>query len=129
MKNFFCRRDKIRAICASNSPFRQEIILKPEIRKGFQFGNEATSEDGERAKVPNYSWAKMLAQVFKINVTQCTSCGGDLVKVAAITDPMEAKRFLKHVGIPHDAPARAPPRSVQGEFEFEYQPFPDDHHV
>ena len=75
----------------------------------------------------------MLAKVFKIDVSQCGSCGGDLVKIAAITDPMEARRYLKHVGIPHDAPARAPPRSVQGEFECEIEPFPDDlsayHHV
>ena len=113
-----------RRVFAPNSPCRQEIILKPEIRKGFQFGNEATSEDGERAKVPNYSWAKMLARVFKVDVTKCPSCGGDLAKLAAVTDPMAARRYLKHAGIPHDAPARAPPRSVQGEFEFEYAPFP-----
>ena len=81
-------------------PFRQEIILKPEIRKGFQFGNEATSEDGGRAKVPNYSWAKMLAGVFKVDVTKCASCGGDLAKLAAVTDPMAARRYLKHAGIP-----------------------------
>jgi hypothetical protein len=60
-----------------------------------------------------------------IDATKCTTCGGDLVKLAAITDPMTARRYLRHVGIPHDAPARAPPRSVQGEFEFE--PLPDDH--
>ena len=35
-----------RGVFAPNSPFRQEIILKPQMRKGFQFGNEATSEDG-----------------------------------------------------------------------------------
>ena len=46
------------------------------------------------------------------------------ISVAAIKDPMEARRYLKHIGLPHDAPARAPPRSVQVEFEFE--PFPDD---
>jgi hypothetical protein len=54
----------VEGVFALNSPFRQEIILKPEIKKGFQFGNEATYEDGERVKVPNYSWAKMLARVF-----------------------------------------------------------------
>jgi hypothetical protein len=58
------------------------------------------------------------------DVTKCPSCGGDPVKVAAITDLMAARRYLKHVGIPHAAPARAPPRSVQVEFEFEYAPLP-----
>jgi hypothetical protein len=74
--------------------------------------------------VTNYSWAKMLARVFKVDGTKCPSCGGDLAKLAAVTDPMAARRYFKHAGIPHDAPARAPPRSVQGEFECEYAPFP-----
>ena len=50
----------------------------------------------------------MLAKVFKIDVSQCASCGGGLALAAAITDLMKARRYLKHVGIPHDAPARAP---------------------
>ena len=75
--------------------------------------------------MPHYSWAKMLAKVFKIDVTKCASCGGYLVKKAAITNPLESRRYLKHVDLPPDAPARAPRRSVQGEFEFE--PLPDDH--
>jgi hypothetical protein len=99
-------------------------MLKPELRRGFQFGNEATSEDGERAKVPAYSWAKMLARVFKVDVTKYPSCGGDLAKLAAVTDPIAARRYLKYAGIPHDAPAQAPPLSVQGEIELEYASFP-----
>jgi hypothetical protein len=39
-------------------------------------------------------------------------------------DPMDARRYLRHVGLPYDALARAPPRSGQRKFEFE--PFPDD---
>jgi len=66
----------------------------------------------------------MLARVFKVDVTKCPSCGGDLAKLAAVTDPIAGRRYLKHAGIPHDAPARAPPRSIQGKFEFEYAPFP-----
>ena len=61
---------------------------------------------------------------FKVDVTKCPSYGGDLAKLAAVTDPMAARRYLTHAGIPHDAPARAPPRYVQGEFECEYAPFP-----
>jgi hypothetical protein len=68
--------------------------------------------------------AKMLTRVFKVDVTKFPSCGRDLSKLAAVTDPMAARRYLKHASIPHDAPARVPLRSVQGEFEFEYAPFP-----
>ncbi len=69
--------------------------------------------------MPNYSWAKMLARVFKTDVTKCPSCGGGLAKLAAITDPMAVRRYLKHTCIPHDAPAQAPLRYVEGVFEFE----------
>lgn len=113
-------------VFAPHSPFRRDIVLRPEKKKGFQFRDETETEDEERAKVPNYSWAKMLAKVFKVDLTKCVGCGGDLVKVAAITDPIAARRYLRHVGLPYDAPARAPPRSVQGEFDFEHQPFFDD---
>lgn len=46
-------------------------------------------------------------------------------QLAAITDPMKARRYLRHVGLPYDAPARAPPSSLQGEFECEFEAFPD----
>jgi hypothetical protein len=65
-------------------------------------------------------WLKSLRYL-----TKCASCGENLVIVAAITNPLEARRYLRHVGLPYDAPARAPPRSVQGEFEWE--PWPDKH--
>jgi hypothetical protein len=104
-------------------------ILGPDgvyIRWGKKayFRSITDREDGEKTQAPNYSWAKMRAKFFKLDVTKCISCGGDLVKGTAITDPMEARRYPRHVAIPHDAPARLSPRSVQGEFECES--FPDD---
>lgn len=96
-----------------HSSFRREIILKPEVKKGFQF-REATS-DGFK----NYSWSRMLAQVFKIDVTKCELCGGKLEKVCAITDQDSIKRYLEHLNIDHMPPARAPPRYRQPEFDFE----------
>jgi len=38
--------------------------------------------------------------------------------LAAITNRSEVARYLKHRGIEHDAPARAPPRYYEGPFEF-----------
>ena len=94
--------------------FRRAIVLRPEKKQGFQFGDETKPEDGERTKAPNYSRAKMLAKVFKIDATKCKTCDGKLLKLAAITGPMEAIRYLRHVGLPYDAPGRAPPRPAQG---------------
>jgi hypothetical protein len=103
-------------VLAPNSPFRKLITLKPEVKKGFQFGEpcDRYSEDNERKK-KNHSWSKMLARVFKIDVTKCPDCGGEMALRAQLTEPDSIRRYLKHVGLDPDPPARAPPKIVWGE--------------
>ncbi|MBM4254192.1 MAG: transposase [Deltaproteobacteria bacterium] len=113
-------------VFAPNSPYRKDVTLRPEIKKGFQFGDDAT-EGEKKGEFKNYTWSKMLAQVFKIDVTTCPQCGGDLAKVCAITDPMEARRYLKHLGLDYEPPPRAPPRHEQGEFHFESDDWSREH--
>ena len=63
----------------------------------------------------------MLAKVFKIDVTKCEHCRGEMAIMAAITNRSEVAelaRYFKHLGIEHEAPARAPPRYNEGPFEF-----------
>ncbi|MEI8027088.1 MAG: hypothetical protein WCI18_12140 [Pseudomonadota bacterium] len=60
----------------------------------------------------------MLAKVFEIDVTQCQHCKGEISIVAAIIKPSEVARYLKHLGIEHEPPARAPPKYQQEFFEF-----------
>jgi hypothetical protein len=38
--------------------------------------------------------------------------------LAVITKRSEVARYLKHLGIEHEAPARAPPRYLEEPFEF-----------
>ena len=70
-------------------------------------------------KFKNYSWSKMLRQVFKIDVTKCESCGGDMVALAAIQDPDSIQRYLRHQGLDPDPPTIAPARHRQGSFDFD----------
>ena len=111
-------------VFAPKSPYRKDITLRPEIKKGFQFGS---GKDEEKGEFKNYTWSKMLAQVFKVDVTKCDQCGGDIVKVCAVTDPMQARRYLKHVGLDYEPPPRAPPRCEQGEFHFESDDWSREH--
>ena len=60
----------------------------------------------------------MLAKVFQIDVTKCQQCKGDMAILAAITLRSEVGRYLKHLGIEHEALARAPPRYLEEPFEF-----------
>ena len=104
---------------ASSSPMRKKIVLKPEEKKGFEFG-----ADGK--KVKNKSWSLMLSRVFKIDVLKCT-CGGDLKPLGAVQDPAEIRRYLKHFNIEYDPPPRGPPKLVQESFEFDQAPLLDDY--
>ena len=117
------RRHLVRwsGVFAPNSPYRRDITLRPDIKKGFQFVSDKDETEKPR-EFKNYKWSKMLAQVFKIDVTKCQQCGGTLVKVCAVTDLMQTRRYLKQVGLDYEPPPRAPPRQKQGEFHFE----PDD---
>ncbi len=61
----------------------------------------------------------MLAQVFKIDVTKCESCQGDMAPICSVMDRDSIKRYLNHIGLDPDPPLRAPARSVQGALDFD----------
>ena len=61
-------------------------------------------------------WARLLLQVFAVDVLRC-HCGGNRKVIAALTrsqSPDALRRYLDHIGEPADpppsAPARAPPQ-------------------
>ena len=98
-------------VFSPNYKCRKDIVLKPSIKKAFQFGEDR--EDGDEGSLKNSSWAINLARTFKIDVSKCNSCGGELRVIAAIRDAYSVEKYLKHVGVDHEAPTRAPPRYKQ----------------
>ena len=109
-------------VFAPNSPHRKNITLKPDIKKGFAFKENCTDDN----PIKNYSWSKMLAKVFKIDVTKCEHCNGDMAVMAALIDRSEVVRYLKHVGIEHEAPTRAPPRHKEEPLDFGPEYYEDE---
>jgi hypothetical protein len=112
-------------VFAPNSPYRKEITLKPHVKKGFQSEVAACADDQDSAndtRSKNRSWSKMLARVFKVDVTKCPACGGEMTIVCAVTESRSIKRYLERVGIDPHPPARGPPEEaaelVQGAFDF-----------
>ena len=101
-------------VFAPNSPCRKKVVLKPEEKKGRSPKSSCT----EDIPLKNSSWSKMLAKVFRIDVTKCQHCKGDMAIIAAITNRSEVARYLKHLGIEHEPPARAPPRYRSEPLEF-----------
>jgi hypothetical protein len=112
-------------VFSSNSPMRRKIVLKPEIKKGFQFRDDKDT-GSERPRPPNPSWSKMLAKVFKIDVTQCIHCTGTLRPIAAIKDPDEIIRYLKHEGIDYEPPEKAPAKYRHQSLRFDPEEPPGD---
>lgn len=47
-----------------------------------------------------------------------TLCGGTYKPMGAIKDPTEVARYLKHVGLAHPPPSRAPPSSQALQLDF-----------
>ena len=109
-------------VFSSHSKWRNLVVLSPAARKGF---NPITVEKG---KVKNHRRAKLLKRIFKIDVGTCPKCGCDLEIRAAIHDPAEIKRYLRHVGLPEHPPPIAPARYEHRELglSFDESPYPQD---
>ncbi len=61
----------------------------------------------------------MLSKVFKIDVSTCEKCGGEMEAICAVQKPEAIKRYLAHIGIDYKPPARGPPLLKQESFDFD----------
>ena len=65
------------------------------------------------------SWARLLARVFRVDVTECPACGGKMKIIAALTEPVAIRTYLDGVGLASRPPPIAPARLLpQTEFEY-----------
>ena len=94
-------------VFAPNFKRRDEIILAPGRRKRKISLGPKGAEKSPKSKVNSGSWARLLKRVFAIDVSRCPRCGADLEIIAAVLDPIQIARYLKHTGMPAAPPARA----------------------
>lgn len=101
-------------VLGPNSSLRRHVVRMPKAKaRGVAKGEETTT------KIKRYiSWSKLLARVFKIDITTC-HCGGTLKIVSAILEVKAIRAILEHLDLPTTQPvpavARAPPA---GQYEF-----------
>ena len=62
------------------------------------------------AKAQRQSWAELLQRTFAVDVLRCPTCGGRRHRVATLTDPLVARRILKHLRLRAESPPHAPAR-------------------
>ena len=107
-------------VMAPNAADRARIVPGPQERTDD--GEAAGGPDGELTPAQRrhrVAWADLLRRVFRIDVTQCPACGGDMKIVAALTEPRSIRRYLEGVGLPSRAPPIAPARpDPQSEFDY-----------
>ena len=106
---------------APASPFRRQVVLDDDARKGFQFDSSAELDGSEenKGKAKNYRHAELLKRVFKVDVETCDKCGGKMKYMAAILDPVEIHRYLDHEGLSATGPPCELSEEVPLELEYE----------
>ncbi len=61
----------------------------------------------------HYLWAVLIARIYEVFPLLCPICGGQMGLIALITEGIEIRKILDHIGEgsepPHIAPARGPP--------------------
>ena len=101
---------RFHGVLAPNAKLRPQIIPSAPVN--------ATDDPSGHAETPKssapvrLSWARLLKQVFDIDLEHCPNCGGPLTIIVALLDPTAIAKILAHLGLS----ARAPPRSPARHF-------------
>lgn len=107
---------RFHGVLAPNSKDRINVTPakrgKGSAKKTSSINNQKSSAESHKA----LAWAERLKRVFKIDVTVCGRCGGEVKIIACIAEPDVIKKILEHLGAKHDAQvnhlpeSRAPPQ-------------------
>jgi Putative transposase len=96
---------------APHSSLRGAITPTPR-QQGVE-GDDTTTES------PCWSWARLLKQVFALDMAACPFCRqGSLRIIAAITEAEGLRKILRHLKLAADPPPIAPARARQETFNW-----------
>jgi hypothetical protein len=80
----------------------------PEGERPGHSKEEPFSHPDPRNRARRMRWAALLQRVFEVDALRCPRCGSTLRLIAAIEDPMVARRILDCLELPARAPPLAP---------------------
>ncbi len=99
-------------VLAPNASERKQIVPSPPLTE--EPGLEPADLASPQARAHRLTWACLLSRVFDVDGTLCPACGGRMRLIAALTDEVSIRHYLKGVGLPAEpppiAPARPPPQ-------------------
>lgn len=91
-------------VLSSHSQWRDKVVLKPNIHRGF-----VASSAGDPEKM---TWAKLLARTFKIDITRCPNCCHRVYPDhrTVVEEQPEIRMILMLLGLDPDPPPIRPAR-------------------
>jgi len=97
-------------VLAPHSATRKEVVSKPEVSEPPQmllFNSEKDENTAETTTPAKQSWSKLLARVFKIDVSVCPQCNGQMKIIDAVTKNATIQSVLSGLAEsrPRDGPA------------------------
>ena len=95
-------------VLAPNASERKQIVPAPTVADKPSL--EPTAVATPQARAHRRTWACLLARIFDIDGTLCPACGGRMRIIAALTDSVSIRHYLKGVGLPAEPPTIDPPR-------------------
>jgi len=101
---------RFHGVLAPNSKHR--INVTPAKRgKGSAKKISLNNNQKPSASHKSLTWAERLKRVFKIDVSSCSRCGGEVNIIACIEDPELTEKILTHLNAKSDSPAHRLPKS------------------
>jgi len=97
-------------ILASAAQQRPSIVPVPPPASGAEACGHRDSSEKEKPHARNYSWSQLMARIFAVDVLECPRCGSRMRILAAIDDPVVARKILDSLGLPSWPPPVAPAR-------------------
>src|SRR5437867_1237932 len=91
------------------SAAKQRASVLPSSPPAEPCGHRNTAEE-QNPGPRNYTWAQLMARVFALEVLECPRCRSRMRILAAIEDPVVARKILDSLGLPSRAPPVAPAR-------------------
>jgi hypothetical protein len=100
-----------------------------------------TPEPAAKRSPAHYLWAVLIARIYEVFPLLCPMCGGQMRLIAFITEGVQIRRILDHIGVdsqpPRRSPARGPPLwdecgaqtdegvHIEPDWDLAVQPAPD----
>ena len=105
---------------------RNEVVRTPIPPKASE-SNKAEKENGNGKRSYWIPYVELMKRSFKVDVSECLKCGGEIELLSMVLDPVEIKAVLKSLGLSGKEEAaffhedRGPPtEEIAGNFDYDF---------